>query len=64
MINPVMFSVAGTVAETVPDSVQEGLVNPVEGVTSQKGSYTIPPVFWMFLFLISGFILTRFLMED
>lgn len=63
LTSPVMFSVAGGINQTAAPEVQ-GFDSP-EGESKPVGSaYVIPPVLWMIVFLIGGYIGLRWVMED
>jgi hypothetical protein len=49
---------------TVPE--QEGSMSPddVEGGRKAEKVYAIPPILWMFVFLIGGYFGLRYMMED
>ncbi len=62
LLNPVNFSLPGVnVQET--EGNNSGM-NSIPESTPDLKPYVIPPVFWVFVFLIVGYIGVRFFMED
>lgn len=60
---PVMFSITGMA--TSPDGNNEGFDSPTgESKPAPVTAYTIPPVIWMIIFLVGGYLGLRYIMED
>ena len=61
--SPVMFQLPGGINDSVaPDN--QGFDSPAGESVPAAATYTIPPVVWMLIFLIGGYIGLRWVMED
>lgn len=59
----VMFNLPGGINDSVaPDN--QGFDSPSGESVPAAQTYTIPPVVWVFFFLIVGYIGVRWVMED
>ncbi len=59
---PVMFALTGYPPSEVPGGVPS--TNDAGGSLPAQASYVIPPVVWMFVFLVVGYVGLRMMMED
>jgi hypothetical protein len=65
--DPVLFAPAGQVNQTVNSNSNSGFDSPAtNGAGGQPAvvAYSIPPAFWMILFLVGGYMGLRWVMED
>ena len=62
MANPVMFSLPGLNENT--DTNNSGFDSPSGDDKSKMQPYKIPPVLWMILFLVGGYLIVRKVIED
>jgi hypothetical protein len=58
--SPVFFSIPGLNENT--ESNNSGFNSPPETETME--AYKIPPVLWLFIFLVGGYLLTRYALEE
>lgn len=61
--SPVMFSLPGGINDSVaPDN--QGFDSPEGESGPTSATYTIPPVVWIFVLLVGGYVGVRWIMED
>jgi hypothetical protein len=60
--SPVMFSLPGLNQNT--DTNNTGFASPSGDDGKKMEAYKIPPVVWMIAFLIGGYLLVRYVIED
>lgn len=60
--SPVVISLPGY-AQNLPGALPTISSNESSGIDSGT-TYTIPPVIWMFIFLIAGYVGLRMMLED
>jgi len=63
-LNPVMFSLPGGISDNASDANNSGFDSPAGGSQPEMSAYKIPPVAWMLILLIGGYIGLRYVMED
>lgn len=62
--NPVMFGLPGGISSSATDDNNNGFDSPAGGSKPEMSAYKIPPVLWMLILLIGGYIGLRYVMED
>lgn len=62
MASPVMFSLPGLNENT--DSNNSGFDSPSDEKSKTMEAYKIPPVLWVLIFLIGGYLIVRFALEE
>lgn len=63
--SPVMFGLPGGISSSATDDNNSGFDSPSGGSKpAEMSAYKIPPVLWMLILLIGGYIGLRYVMED
>lgn len=61
---PVMFGLPGGISASATDENNNGFDSPSGGSKPEMSAYKIPPVLWMLILLIGGYVGLRYVMED
>lgn len=64
MDNPVMFGLPGGISQSATADNNNGFDSPGGESKPEMSAYKIPPVLWMLILLIGGYIGLRYVMED